>query len=297
MNGIIFDIKRFAVHDGGGIRSTLFLKGCPLRCPWCQNPEGLHRNIQLWHQPTVCIRCGGCITACPQDALRLDGRIHIDRDRCTSCGLCVERCPAAAMMLDGQIISDEQAADLLLRDRLFFERSGGITLSGGEVLQQAAFAQAVLKRCKDAGVDTAIETCLYADQETVASLLPLTDHFLVDIKYLDPQLHAAHVGASNRIILENYEFLVRVGADVLVRTPLIPGYTATEDNIRGIAHYVAATDPSAKYELLNFNPLCRSKYNALERPYPVIGTPLPPDELDRFYDILRKEGIPTIIKE
>ena len=118
----------------------------------------------------------------------------------------------------------------------------------------------------------------------------MTDHFLVDLKYLDPQLHAAHGGASNRIILENYEFLLSVGADVLVRTPLIPGYTATEDNIRSIAHYVAATDPVAKYELLNFNPLCRSKYTALERPYPIMDTFLPTDKLDRFYDILREGG-------
>ncbi len=297
MTGTVFDLKRFAVHDGQGIRSTLFLKGCPLHCPWCQNPEGMRRQIKLWHQPASCVHCGTCVHTCPRGALTLGERVHIDHARCDLCAACVEACPAGAMELEGREVEASEAARELLRDRPFFGSGGGVTLSGGEVLAQPEFAREVLRLCKEAGIHTAIETCLFASRQTVASLLPLVDQFLIDIKYMDSETHERVLGVPNGAILENYAFLVRSGADVTVRTPLIPGYTATEENIRAIARHVAATDPHAKYELLNFNPLCRSKYAALEREYPVEGSALPPAELERFYDILREEGVEHIIRE
>lgn len=297
MNGTVFDIKRFAVHDGAGIRSTLFLKGCPLRCPWCQNPEGLRRQIQLWHKPTSCVHCGTCVQACPKNAVTLEERVHIDAALCDACGRCVEACPAAAMELDGWEISAEAAAELLLRDRPFFGATGGVTLSGGEMLTQPEFAGEVLRLCHEADVSTAVETCLYAPWETVDALRPVVDHFLIDIKYLDAETHRTVIGVPNERILDNYARLVQAGADVLVRTPLIPGYTATEENIRAIARFVANTDPKGKYELLNFNPLCRSKYAALEQAYPVEGAALSVQEMERFYEILKQEGVPNIVKE
>lgn len=297
MTGTIFDVKRFAVHDGGGLRSTLFFKGCPLRCPWCQNPEGIDPHPALWHSPAACLRCGSCVAVCPEKALTLTGRVHVDRARCTLCGKCEQACPAAAMELSGREIGAREAAELLLRDQVFFGCDGGVTLSGGEVLLQWEFAAEVLQLCKEAGADTAIETCLLAPRRAIEALLPVTDHFLTDIKYLDAETHRKVLGADNRQILENYRFLLSQGADVLVRTPLIPGFTATEENIRAIARYLCASDSDAKYELLNFNPLCRSKYAALEREYPVSGGALSRQELDRFYDILAQEGITHIIKE
>lgn len=297
MTGVIFDLKRFAVHDGCGLRSTLFLKGCPLRCPWCQNPEGLARTPLLWHNPVACLRCGTCLAACDRGALTLLDRIHVDRSRCDLCGRCVDACPAAAMDRTGRSIPAEEAVELLLRDRVFFGEGGGVTLSGGEVLAQWEFAREVLALCKDAGADTAIETCLLAPRSVIEAMLPVVDHFMIDIKYLDPETHRAILGADNGPILENYRYLVEQGADVVVRTPLIPGFTATEENIRAIARFVHETDPDAKYELLNFNPLCRSKYSALEQNYPVQRGALKPAEMERFYAILAQEGITNIIKE
>lgn len=297
MTGTIFDVKRFAVHDGAGLRSTLFLKGCPLHCPWCQNPEGIDPRPALWHALAVCLRCGSCVAACDAGALTLDERIHVNRSRCTLCGKCVDACPAVAMEIAGREIDAKDAAALLLRDRVFFGRSGGVTLSGGEVLAQWEFAREVLTLCKEAGVDTAIETALFAPRHVVEAMLPVVDHFLVDIKYLDTEQHRAVIGTDNQLILDNYRFLVEQGADVLVRTPLIPGYNATEENIRSIARFIRSIDADARYELLNFNPLCRSKYAALEQEYPVSGNALSHEDLDGFYSILEQEDIPHIIKE
>lgn len=297
MTGVIFDLKRFAVHDGGGLRSTLFLKGCPLHCPWCQNPEGMSSKPDLWYSPNDCLHCGTCVVVCQEQALTLDERIHVEQSRCTLCGACEDACPGSALQRMGATITASEAADMLLRDTVFFGADGGVTLSGGEVLLQWEFASEVLRLCKEKGADTAIETCLFAPRAAIEAMLPVTDHFLIDIKYLDPGLHKELLGADNRQILDNYEFLTAHGADVLVRTPLIPGYTATDENVRGIAHYIRTVNQDAKYELLNFNPLCRSKYAALEKDYPVEGRAFSEEEMEHFYKLLREEGILHIIKE
>lgn len=297
MNGIIFDVKRFAVHDGNGLRTTLFLKGCPLHCPWCQNPESISPEPALWYSPQSCVGCGTCVAACPEKALTFTERVHVNRQICVRCGTCVDVCPAAAMSLQGRSVTAEAAAELLLRDRVFFGEQGGVTLSGGEALLQWQFSAQVLSICKEAGVNTAIETCLLAPRQAMEAMLPVTDQFIVDIKYLDGETHRHYLGADNRRILENFQWLIAHDANVLVRTPLIPGYTATDENIRAIARYLRSTAPQTPYELLNFNPLCRSKYAAMEQDYPVSGNALTETERNHFYDILAQEGITHIIKE
>ena len=297
MNGFVFEVKRFAVHDGPGLRTTLFLKGCPLRCPWCQNPEGLHLEPRLWYKEADCLRCGTCVAACQERALALDERVHIDRAACTLCKRCLDACPTGALLLDGREVSADEAEETLLQDAVFYAEGGGITLSGGEVMAQWPFALELLRRMRARGVDTAIETCLLVKQDVLSRFLELVDHFIVDIKYFDGAEHRRVLGESNELILANYRYLVEKGADVLVRTPLIPGYTATEANIRAIARFVRLTDANARYELLNFNPLCRSKYAALEEDYPVSGQPFGAGEMEAFYAILREEGIANIVRE
>jgi len=297
MNGVIFDLKRFAVHDGRGIRSTLFLKGCPLRCPWCQNPEGLSRELRLWHQPATCIRCGTCTAACPEKALSLTERVRIDREKCTLCGVCAERCPTGALSLDGREISAEQAAELLLRDLPFFGNGGGITLSGGEATAQPEFALEVLRLCRERGAGTAMETCLFAPWETISRFLPYVDYFLTDLKLFDPEEHLRATGVPNAPILANFRALSEAGADILARTPLIPGFTDTEENIRSIARFVVSVNREIPCELLNYNPLCRSKYAALDEEYPVSGGPLSEERMEAFRAILREEGVRHIVKE
>lgn len=297
MNGFVFEVKRFAVHDGPGLRTTLFLKGCPLRCPWCQNPEGLHLEPRLWYKEADCLRCGNCVAACQERALALDERVHIDQAACVLCKRCLDACPTGALLLDGREVSADEAEETLLQDAVFYAEGGGITLSGGEVMAQWPFALELLRRMRTRGVDTAIETCLLVKQDVLSRFLELVDHFIVDIKYFDGAEHRRVLGESNELILANYRYLVEKGADVLVRTPLIPGYTATEANIRAIARFVRLTDANARYELLNFNPLCRSKYAALEEDYPVSGQPFSAGEMEAFYAILREEGIANIVRE
>ena len=238
-----------------------------------------------------CIGCKSCISTCSHGALTYDERIHVDSRICQLCGHCVTGCPADALEIVGKEISAQAAADLLLRDRVFYENGGGVTLSGGEVLLQWQFAREILQICHDAGVHTAIETSLYAKPEVIEALQDVVDQFIVDIKLMDQVAHHRVIGVDNAVILDNYRLLVRLGANILVRTPLIPGFTDDESNIRAIAQFLYETDPNANYELLNFNPLCRSKYDALDRPYPVLGGALPQETLDRLYGVIVQTGL------
>ena len=283
--GIIFDIKRFALHDGNGIRSTIFTKGCPLRCPWCHNPEGQVLDIKLMWFETLCIGCGACVQSCPYNALHMgENGIIINREKCRKCGKCIENCPSLALKFDGWKIHYRDAFKELMKDKVFFQESGGgVTISGGDPLVQSEFNLKLLSLCKAEGVNTAVETCLYAENSTVMKFAEVVDSFFTDIKILDEQKHKKITGVSNRIILENFEALSQIGADICVRIPLIPGFTDSDENITDIAEYVASINPQTSLELLNYNPLAVNKYTSLQEKYYVSddAEPLSEDEMDR----------------
>ena len=272
MKGIVFDIKRFAVHDGPGIRSSIFSKGCALRCAWCQNPEGLENRINLWYFESRCIQCYQCLEVCPEKALSIGvgkkPHIIINQKKCNNCGDCSESCPTKALAFDSRMMSVEEVLAEVLKDRVFYESSGGgITLSGGDPLFQDQFNLEILKACKKEGLHTAVETSLFVGEETLKKFIGSVDLFMVDIKTFDSQSHKEYTGVDNRLIKANFEKLAAQNVELLVRVPMIPGFTSTEKNIRDIASYVQGVGKNIPIELLNFNPLARDKYRLMNQPY------------------------------
>lgn len=283
-SGIIFDIKRFAIHDGEGIRTTLFIKGCPLRCPWCHNPEGRTKDFELMWFSSLCIGCGECERACSQNALKLDcGKVNINRQKCTLNADCTAACPSNALQLNGWEITAEQAFEEILKDKVFYMSSGGVTLSGGDPFAQAEFSLAILELCKKNGINTAVETCMYAKEEDVIRFASVVDQFFVDIKIFDNEKHQKIIGTDNERILSNFKVLCRLGANVCVRIPIIPGFTDDDENISSIANFVSTTSKNVSIELLNYNTLAENKFESLDEIYKVGKgvKPLTNDEMDK----------------
>jgi len=303
MDGSIIDIKRFTLHDGPGIRSTVFLKGCGLRCAWCQNPEGLKVPVDLWYIETQCIQCGACVSACPQVALSSDPETHpfikINRQRCDRCGICVEVCPTTALSFDGRTLSAAEVARTILRDKDFYELSGGgITISGGDPLIQHDFAWEILRICREEGVRTAIETSLFGDWEILERFVPLTDLFIVDLKLADNAMHQEYTHRPNDLIRQNYSRLAHLGVAMLTRIPLIPGITDTDENISALAGFMKQENPGGRVELINFNPLAKNKYALMN-----ISTaffegmvPLTAERIEYLQGILERAGLKPVVE-
>jgi len=270
MRGVIFNVQRFSVHDGPGIRTAVFLKGCELRCGWCQNPEGLSAAIRLWHFEKRCLGCGDCIPNCPEKALASGGpsRIVVDQMACTLCSRCIEVCPSGALAYDGREAEAGEVISEVEKDRVFYQVSGGgVTLTGGEPLRQAEFSAEILRGCRQRGISTAVETALAVEEGAVDMVRPWVDLFLVDMKLADPEAHRLWTGSSSETVRKNFERLARQGANVMARIPLIPDVTATEENLRALGRYVRSVSGQIPIELINFNPLARDKYRRMGIPY------------------------------
>ena len=262
VNGTVFDIQKFSLHDGPGIRTTVFLKGCPLRCVWCHNPESWSGEKQLLYAAERCVNCGSCTTLCLHGCHTADnfGKHNFERSRCTMCGACTKKCYTDALSLCGKEMSVEEVLEQVLKDKIFFENSGGgMTLSGGEPMAQFPFALELIRQAKAAGVHVAMETCGFAQESQYAQLIGLVDLFLFDIKSTDPAKHKEYTGQENALILKNLRFLDAEGVNFRLRCPLIPGLNDSEDDLRGIAELANTLSGISGIDVEPYHPLGVSK--------------------------------------
>ena len=267
-NGLIFDIERFSTKDGPGIRTVVFFKGCNMNCFWCHNPESIHARPQLQYEVSKCLRCEVCVNACSKNALDLlDDGLKINFSLCDNCFECVNVCYSGALQRIGQEMTVSDVLQEVLEDRVFYQNSGGgVTLSGGEVMQQSDFAAELLKSCKDEGLHTAIDSNMSVKWESYKKVLPFTDLVLADIKNMDDNAHRKAVGISNKIVLENISRVAKLAIPFIVRTPVIPGFNDTKENIQATLKFLKPFPSLLYFELLSYNPLGESKIPKLGLP-------------------------------
>jgi len=269
MDGYIVNIQRFSIHDGPGIRSTVFLKGCSLHCFWCHNPESIGLKPDLQFYPERCIGCGRCVEACPNGVHAIeDGRRVLRRERCQRCGLCTETCYAQALTLAGRRVSVEEVMEEVRKDSEFYRTSGGgVTLSGGDPCVQPEFSHAILAACHAEGIGTCVETAANCRWEDLAMVLSETDLVLLDVKHMDPIKHREATGVSNERIQANIRRLSELGLPFVPRVPVVPGVNDTPEEIGAIARFVAGLSGAQHLVLLPFHRLGEGKYRSLGLEY------------------------------
>jgi len=294
--GMVFNIMRFSVSDGPGIRTTVFLKGCPLHCVWCHNPESIDRGPEILIRQERCIRCGSCAEDCEEHAIvRVGDRYETDRDLCVACGGCIDACAADAREMIGRKMRTDEVMEDVLRDRLFYERSGGgVTFSGGEPLLQHEFLHELLTTCKQEGLHTAVDTTGFTTPAILEKIAALTDLFLYDLKSVDDDIHTRFTGVSNEIILANLRRLAEWNASVIVRIPIVPGVNDDAGSIANAGAFVASLKTVKELHLLPYH---RTGVAKLDRLGKKNGGPdfLPPDweHLNELVELLR-EHVETV---
>ena len=270
---LTIDVSHGTTHDGPGMRTTVFMKGCPLRCLWCQNPESVRPDNEVWWSARDCIGCSSCVEACGSGALTLDETgIHIDRERCIRCGACAEICPSTAMSWQAQEYDLDSLLSEVLRYRNYYDEfGGGVTCSGGEPLLHSEFVADFFRRLQSEGVTAALDTCGFVSRECLERVLPWTNYVLYDVKLYDSEAHKRFTGVPNELILDNLIFTVEYirhadhPMELWIRTPLIPGITAVTENIRAVGGFLRTrvSDVLTRWELCAFNGVCVSKYEKL----------------------------------
>lgn len=303
---IVVNIQRFTIHDGPGIRTELFLKGCPLRCEWCSNPETYEIFPQVGVHANKCIGCGYCLKACAEhgrNALKIDGNrvVGIDREACDNCLLCAEECVSGALTIWGEEMTVEDAMDVIRRDRNFYEKSGGgVTLSGGEALLQWEFCRDLMKCCKDEGINTCLESALHVNPKAIDEVAPYTDLFITDIKQMDSDIHKKFTGVGNELILSNIKKLVDMEMPLIIRMPIIPGFNDNVEYIDRTSDFILndLNNEPVQIQLLKYRPLGEEKAKTLGLPLQMKGIKIEDNEgfemrIRGFVERMKYKGIPA----
>ena len=292
MTGTVFNTQKFSIHDGTGIRTLIFMKGCPLRCIWCSNPESQRTGPEVMFVRSKCTGCGKCAALCREAAVD-DVTFDIDRSRCVKCGLCTSKCYAGAKKMTGRQVTVREMMELIEKDRIFYTNSsGGVTVGGGEPAMQHGFVEELLKACRESHIHTAIETCGYGRWQDICGMFDNADQIFFDLKAMDPELHRRLTGVSNELILHNAEQVAVRGKDVIFRIPLIPGCNDSLTNIEETGAFVGGLSGNGRnvsIEILPYHDLGRDKYRWLDMDYGLEDTGKP--------DATQVEELKTILKD
>lgn len=294
--GYIFDIQRFSVQDGPGIRTTVFFKGCPMSCIWCSNPESQKRSAELLYRANLCCQCYRCIEACPNQAIRVlaDGSLEYDRSICQGCGKCEEVCLNGARRITGKLMNVEEVMEIVMKDRDYYRKSGGgVTASGGEPTSQPAFLSELFQKCQGRGLHTTLDTCGYVDWDTLEPILDHVDLALYDIKSVDNKLHKQLTGVGNEVVLNNARQIVSKGVPIIIRIPLVPDCTSSPENIQDIAQFALELG-GVEVNLLPYHKFGLGKYEALGLNYQLDEIEaLKAEQVDYLAEKARSYGVPV----
>ncbi len=291
-NGIIFNIQKFSLNDGPGIRTTVFMKGCPLRCIWCHNPESNAFVREMMYNEPKCVGCMKCASVCPEGLhVFEDGKHIFKRDNCTLCGKCEDICPASVLEIAGKEMSVDEVVTEVMKDKAFYETSnGGVTLSGGEPMAQFEFSLELMKSFKGNGLHTAMETCGFAKEEHFREIAPYTDLFLYDYKITGGEKHKEHTGVDNELILSNLKLLDSIGKDIILRCPVIPSINDTTEHFRAIAEIANELENVLEINIEPYHPLGSGKAQSLGREYVLDGLTFPEEEkVKEWIDLVSKK--------
>ncbi|MEE8618548.1 MAG: glycyl-radical enzyme activating protein [Dehalococcoidales bacterium] len=296
--GYIFDIQRFSINDGPGIRTTVFFKGCPLRCIWCDNPESQEQLPQLLYFESLCTKCYRCVEVCPSGATKIspDGSIEIDHGLCQACGLCVKACLSEVRVISGKTMTVDEVVEVVRKDELFYRNSGGgVTASGGEPTYQPDFLKQLFRQCQSYGIHTTLDTCGYVKWEVMAEILDYVDLVYYDLKHMDTVRHGELTGVGNELILDNARRISQGGKPIVMRIPLIPGCNDSEEKIKAMAEFVTRIKV-VRVDIVPFHQLGSKKYERLGMTYRLgEAKPYQEDEIQTFKDTLESYGLEVSI--